>query len=106
MGKNEFAACVHTEVHDTGHLPLLEVADDSRKQVDVQAISSAQARGAPGSADLVATQQGGNCQVRGTLRHLLVTDGPGTHLESTGQATVTFTQDPASGPVAIPARPP
>jgi hypothetical protein len=36
----------------------------------------------------------------------MTTDGPGTHLVSTGQASVTFTQDPeASSPTAIVFRP-
>ena len=97
VGKNEFAAFVHTEVHDTGLLPLLEVADDSRKQVDVQAICSSGLRSLPGMPGLVVEQQGGDCTVAGTLRHVVRTEAPGTDTTSTGQASVHFTQDPASG---------
>ena len=105
VGTNEFAAFVHTEVHDTGLLPLLEVADDSRKQVEVQAICLSGLR--TGTAALaVGAQQGGDCQVQGTLRHVTVTNDAVTQLQSTGEATVDFVQDPAaSGPLNIVFRP-
>ena len=106
VGKNEFAAFVHTEVHDTGLLPLLEVAADSRKQVDVQAICPSELRAASGLGGLLAQQQTGSCSVRGTLRHVAVTDGPATHVVSTSQASVTFAQDPdVSSPIVVVFRP-
>src|SRR5262249_4314932 len=96
VGKNELAAFVHTEVHDTGILPLLEIADDSRKQVDVQAICQSGLRAVRGIPGLVAQQQqGGGCSVAGSLQHVVTTSDAVTSTTSTAQASVTFVQDEA-----------
>ncbi|MGZ6162026.1 MAG: Ig-like domain-containing protein [Myxococcaceae bacterium] len=97
VGKNELAAFVHTEVHDTGILPLLEIADDSRKQVEVQAICLSGLRAARGVPALVVQQQqGGDCTVNGTLRHVVTTGTGAEGTTSTGQGSVKFVQDATS----------
>jgi hypothetical protein len=103
VGKNEFAAFVHTEVHDTGLLPLLEIADDAVKQVEVQAICAPQllARGGPSVA-----APGSDCQIDGSISHSLVTDSPGSQARSDSHATLHFNVDSdASTPGAIVFRP-
>jgi hypothetical protein len=97
LGKNELAAFVHTEVHDTGVLPLLEIADDSRKQVEVQAVCLSGLRSARGAPALVSQQQqGGDCTVNGTLRHVVTTGTGAESTTSTGQGSVKFVQDETS----------
>ena len=103
IGKWEFAAFVHTEVHDIGLLPLLEIADDSRKQLEVAPICAAAVLGRQAAA------RGGNttapppdqCQVTGSIHHTQVVDSPGmTHIEFNTDATVQFTQY-VSSPVLL-----
>ena len=94
IGMYQFAAFVHTEVHDTGLLPLLEIADDSRKQVEVQGIcapSAIMARAASLRAGSVQ-QQASSCQVDGTVHSTTVIDADdhSGHFEFTRDATVTF----------------
>jgi hypothetical protein len=58
IGVYQYAAFVHTEVHDTGLLPLLEIADDTRKQVEVQAVCAPSAIAArSASLEASAAQQ-------------------------------------------------
>jgi len=102
IGMYQYAAFVHTEVHDTGLLPLLEIGDDTRKEVDVQGICAPAAIAAR-AASLAAGQQqppSGNCQVNGTVHSTTVTDYPGenhVHYEFTRDTTVTFDEQ-----IAIP----
>ncbi|MGZ6057975.1 MAG: Ig-like domain-containing protein [Myxococcaceae bacterium] len=93
IGMYQYAAFVHTEVHDTGLLPLLEVADDTRKQVEVQGICAPSALAARSAGSVVQQQQSGSCQVNGTVHGTTVSDFPGaTHYEYTRDTNVTFTQ--------------
>src|SRR5262249_14451157 len=99
MGTYQYAAFVHTEVHDTGLLPLLEIADDTRKQVAVQGVCAPSMLASKG-ASLTAQQQQqpGNCQVVGTVHSTTVSDYPGaTHYEWTRDTSVTFDEQ-----IAIP----
>jgi len=96
IGMYQFAAFVHTEVHDTGLLPLLEIADDTRKQVEVQGIcapSAIASRAASFRTTGPQQQQSSSCQVDGTVHATSVIDSPGaSHFEYTRDATVTFDQ--------------
>jgi len=104
VGTNELAAFVHTEVHDTGVLPLLEIAPDTRKTVEVQAFCLTGQ--APVRAALGAVPQAGPCQVQGTLRHTSSTDAPPSQVTTAGEATVILSQDvAASTPERIVFRP-
>jgi hypothetical protein len=102
IGMYQFAAFVHTEVHDTGLLPLLEIGDDTRKQVDVQGICAPAAMATRGTGSITGQQQAGsgNCQVNGTVHSTTVTDYPGinhVHYEWTRDTSVTFDEQ-----IAIP----
>jgi len=101
IGMYQFAAFVHTMVHDAAPFPLLEVADDSRKQVEVQGICAPGMMAGRGQASLTAQQtSGGGCQVNGTVHSTTVTDfpgSPGTHYEWTRDTSVTFEEQ-----IAIP----
>jgi hypothetical protein len=95
IGKYTYAAFVHTEVHDTGLLPLLEIADDTRKDVEVQGICAPSAIANRGTGSVRGQQQASSsCQVDGTVHTtttLDATDGS-SHLAYTKDATVTFDQ--------------
>jgi hypothetical protein len=102
IGTYQYAAFVHTEVHDTGLLPLLEIGDDTRKQVDVQGICAPSMLFSRQPGSLTGQQQqqppSGNCQVNGTVHSTTVSDFPGaTHYEWTRDTTVEFDEQ-----IAIP----
>ena len=94
IGKYTYAAFVHTEVHDTGLLPLLEIGDDTRKDVEVQGICAPSMLANRGTGSVSGQQQANGCQVDGTVHATTVidaTDGS-SHFEYTKDATVTFDQ--------------
>jgi hypothetical protein len=103
IGKYTYAAFVHTEVHDTGLLPLLEIGDDTRKDVEVQGICAPSMLASRRPGSLAAQQQqqspSGSCQVNGTVHSTTVSDFPdtSTHYEWTRDTTVTFDEQ-----IAIP----
>jgi hypothetical protein len=101
LGMYQFAAFVHTMVHDAAPLPLLEIADDTRKQVEVQGVCAPGLFVSKGAALTTQQQQtSGNCQVNGTVHSTTVSDFPdpvNTHYEWTRDTTVTFEEQ-----IAIP----
>jgi len=103
IGKYTYAAFVHTEVHDTGLLPLLEIGDDTRKDVEVQGICAPSVVVGRGTGSVRGQQQqqppSGNCQVNGTVHSTSVSDFPetSTHYEWTRDTNVTFDEQ-----IAIP----
>src|SRR6185503_8557256 len=74
IGKYTYAAFVHTEVHDTGLLPLLEIGDDTRKDVEVQGICAPSVVVGRGTGSVRGQQQANGCQVDGTVHATTVID--------------------------------